>query len=370
MSFEGPYPYGTDGGNEDLLLPLSPPLVRIAKGRSYILVLQVNGPLTTRLRENVEDVVRVLGLQGQTIVGVIIRDNAVIADANATDLDFQEGIEVEQVAQGTVLIRIPSAAITANMLINAIVNADKLADLAVTTGKIANLAVTNGKIADNAITTAKIQDNAVTTFKIAPGAVDTAAIGNDQVTYTKIAPDVIDSSKIIAGSILQSDLGFPIVDPAIYKPAGTETLAVLASLTAFLTRYTIPANSMVVGDNFRVTVHGSATNTAGAGRTLQLLVLGGNTPSNFGGMAAGLNIGAGGTQPFFFQYDYKVISIGAAGSVEVQGVGMVGANISLIDNTAVISSVNTTLTQLLGVYGLGSGTGINATIREFMVEKI
>jgi hypothetical protein len=113
MSFEGPYPYGTPGGTENLVQPLDPPLTRVGYGKSIILVVQVNGRITERLRERIEDVVRVLGLAGASLVAIIIRDDGVVRDANAADVDFQEGILAAQLAPGVVTVNIADGGITA-----------------------------------------------------------------------------------------------------------------------------------------------------------------------------------------------------------------------------------------------------------------
>lgn len=141
MSFQGPDPYGTPGGTEVVTLPQTPEDVRIAKGRSYIIFMRTNGPVTTRFREQVEDVIRVLGLTGNVLVAIIVRENNVVRDANAGDLNFSTPLTATELAPGVVSIDIGPATITVF----------ELADDAVETAKIKNAAVTAAKLAPGVI---------------------------------------------------------------------------------------------------------------------------------------------------------------------------------------------------------------------------
>lgn len=199
MSFGTPYPYGTAGGDEIVATAQNPPVYRVAQGNSVIVFLHVNGRLAERLRENVEDVVRVLGLTGTVLVAIIVREEGVVRDANASDLDFQDGLTVTQIAPGVVTIEVGTGEITTAMLQDALitsvkiadgqvtlakmaansVDASKIVDLSVGTAELANLGVTTGKIANLGVTTAKIADGNVTTDKIADGNVTTAKLASD-----------------------------------------------------------------------------------------------------------------------------------------------------------------------------------------------
>ncbi len=139
MSFGTPYPYGTPGGDEVIATAQNPPAFRVAQGNSVIVFLHVNGRLAERLRENVEDVVRVLGLTGTILVAIIVREEGVVRDANASDLDFQDGLTVTQIAPGVVTIEIGTAEITTAMLADGLITAAKLAGDALA-GHIVNIA--------------------------------------------------------------------------------------------------------------------------------------------------------------------------------------------------------------------------------------
>lgn len=179
MSFGTPYPYGTPGGDEVIAAPQLPPVYRVAQGNSVIVFLHVNGRLAERLRENVEDVVRVLGLTGTVIVAIIVREEGVVRDANAGDLDFQDGLTVTQIAPGVVTIEIGANEITTGMLQDALVTAIKMApnsvetvaikDANVTTPKIADANITLAKLAPNSVDSSKIVDGSITAIDIAPG---------------------------------------------------------------------------------------------------------------------------------------------------------------------------------------------------------
>ena len=166
MSFGTPYPYGTPGGDEVIATAQNPPAFRVAQGNSVIVFLHVNGRLAERLRENVEDVVRVLGLTGTVLVAIIVREEGVVRDANASDMDFQDGLTVTQIAPGVVTVEIGAAEVTTGML----------------------------------------QDALITAIKMAPNSVETAAIKDANVTLAKLAPSSVDSSKIVNASIVGSDL--------------------------------------------------------------------------------------------------------------------------------------------------------------------
>jgi hypothetical protein len=102
MSFQGPDPYGTPGGFDSFSRPQSPPDIRMAEGRVYYFFLNVNGAVTEINRENVEDVIRVLGLHADDLLGMILRDDGAVIDANARDLDFIVFFTVNQTGVGIV----------------------------------------------------------------------------------------------------------------------------------------------------------------------------------------------------------------------------------------------------------------------------
>lgn len=191
MSFGTPYPYGTPGGDEVIAAPQLPPVYRVAQGNSVIVFLHVNGRLAERLRENVEDVVRVLGLTGTVLVAIIVREEGVVRDANASDLDFQDGLLVTQIAPGVVTIEIQTDSITTGMLQNALITSVKIADANVTTAKIADANVTLAKMAANSVDASKIVDLSVGTAELANLGVTTGKIADANVTAAKLSGDAV-----------------------------------------------------------------------------------------------------------------------------------------------------------------------------------
>lgn len=191
MSFGTPYPYGTPGGQEVITTSHDPPIIRVAQGNTVIVFLHANGRLAERLRENVEDVVRILGLAGDVLVAIIARQDNVVRDSNAGDLSFNNGLVVTQIAPGVVSIEIGNDAITSAMLQDAIVQAVHLAPASVTNAAIATDAVTTSKIPIDAIVEAHIRALNVTNGKLADNAVDARVLADASVDLAALAPGVI-----------------------------------------------------------------------------------------------------------------------------------------------------------------------------------
>ena len=121
MSFGPPYPYGTPGGDEIILTAQNPPQVRVARGNTVIVFLTVNGRLAERLRENVEDVVRILGLNGALLVAIITRENDVVRDPNTSDMNVKNAFTLTQIAPGVINVEIAADGITADMIKDGII---------------------------------------------------------------------------------------------------------------------------------------------------------------------------------------------------------------------------------------------------------
>lgn len=186
MPFKGDNPLGTAGGLDLYNAPQFPRIYAVADGPMYILVMRLNGDLYERNRENVEDVIRVIGLRGENLAGFIVRHTGGVVESSATDLDFDAGFSVGQIAPGVVVINIGNNAIVTGML---------AADL-----------ITNGQLADNAVQRENILDGEIITSKFAAGAVDSTALGNLAVTLAKLAGNSVDSSKIVDDSIVNADI--------------------------------------------------------------------------------------------------------------------------------------------------------------------
>jgi len=134
-----------------MTLPQSPADVRIAVNGTHIAYLVVNGPISIRNREQIEQIVRILNRRGMDegspiAVAIIVRDNGAIVETDANDIDFTDGILVEYISPNVIKVRIPPDGVETAMIQNA----------AVTGAKLANGAVTTGKLADNAVTPAKL----------------------------------------------------------------------------------------------------------------------------------------------------------------------------------------------------------------------
>jgi hypothetical protein len=221
MSFGTPYPYGTPGGDEVIALPQTPPSIRVARGNSVIVFLHVNGRLAERLRENVEDVVRILGLAGDVLVAIIIREDNVVRDSNAGDLSFDDGLVVTQLAPGVVSITIGNDAITSAMLQDAIVEAAHLGAFAVTNLAIATDAVDSRTIAANAVGSSEIAANAVGSSEIANDAVVTSKILDANVTGPKIANASIGAAHLVPGTIPAP--GLTLIEERIFASGTSQT---------------------------------------------------------------------------------------------------------------------------------------------------
>jgi hypothetical protein len=278
MSFTGPYPYGTPGGTEVLVLPQNPLLIRVAQGKVYILLLQVNGPIDERLRENVEDVVRVLGLTGQVLVAIIVRENGVVRDANATDLDFQDGLAISQIAPGVVTIDIGAGEVT--------------------TGMLADLSVTLIKLAANSVDASKIVDGSVGKTELAGAAIEDYIRGI--------------SASAGSGSNASTVTYVTTATQSIVLPAGTWNCTLLGILTA--------TSSNATGTTFtdaRVNINNTVISSVstgaatGSGRHTVAPTLNGNVVSN-------------GVAPTVFNLEFKANAINTAPSIATEVNTLIG----------------------------------------------
>lgn len=197
MPFEPPYPYGTEGGFDDPLEPQIPEVWRLAKQTNVIVYLHVNGVLTEKDRQNVEDVIRVLDLTGVALVAIIIRDDGTIIDNAVGDVNAGDGLAITLDAPGVVTIRIPVSGIDTAMI----------ADLAITAAKIANDTITATQIAADAIGTSELAPGAVTNTEVAAGAAIAQSKLALAITNNEIAVGAaIAKSKLAALNITNADI--------------------------------------------------------------------------------------------------------------------------------------------------------------------
>lgn len=213
MSFQGVDPYGTKGGTEVIVLVQTPADVRLARGRSYIVFMRINSPMIQRLRENVEDVVRVLGLAGDILFSTIeLLDNGILIEDRAADIDFQGGFLVINIAPG--------------------INAFQITNLSIIPSMYANGAI-DGRI---------------------------------------LAPNSINSAAVVDMSLQKSDFAAGVIpiNPAILRNATIETVTnTIDPVPLSSMPIIIPPNTLNVGDVFRYDIFGTASNSTTAIRTIR-----------------------------------------------------------------------------------------------------
>lgn len=197
MPFEAPYPYGTAGGYDDPLEPQIPERWRLAKQTNVIVYLHVNGVLTEKDRQNVEDVIRVLDLTGVALVAIIIRDDGTIIDNAVGDVNAGDGLAITLDAPGVVTIRIPVSGIDTSMI----------ADLAITAAKIANDTITSAQLAADSVGNSELAAGAVTNTEVAVGAAIAQSKLALSITNAEIAAGAaIAKTKLAALGIVNADV--------------------------------------------------------------------------------------------------------------------------------------------------------------------
>lgn len=307
MSFSGPDPYGTSGGTE-AIIPTAPEDVRIARGRSYIVFLRVNKAMVQRLRENVEDVVRILGLSGDVLVAIITRQDGVVEDSNTDDMDFQGAIRVVQVAQGVVEVF----------------------------------------IGDASITTAKLQDAIITAIKLADGAVTTPKVADGAITQVKLDPTLKLARKVFGSTTFESLTGNLVVQD-------------------YLAKYTIPANSLAVGDVLRFKAAGQGDNGTGSNRNFfyelrlsaaSVLIL----------PALAINASTNNV-PWEVEFDMHIITIGATGTARTSG-HRIGNATADIETQPGNFAINTTIANDLGLGFRASVTNVSVVSELYELSVI
>lgn len=192
MPFETPYPYGTAGGFDDPLEPQIPERWRIARQTTMIVYLHVNGVLTEKDRQNVEDVIRVLDLTGVALMAIIVRDDGTIIDNAVSDVNAGGGIQVTLDAPGVVTLYIPVSGIDTAMI----------ADLAITAAKIANDTITSAQLAADSVGNSELAANAVTNTEVATG----AAIAQSKLALAITNAEVASGAAIAKNKLASLDI--------------------------------------------------------------------------------------------------------------------------------------------------------------------
>jgi len=171
MPFRGGSPYGTDSGTDNLTLPQSPADVRIAVNGTHIAYLVVNGPISVRNREQIEQIVRILNRRGMEegtpiAVAIIVRDNGAVVETDAADIDFTDGILVEYVSPGVIRVKIPAGGITGSMIADQTIDSSKITPSTIGSSRLADGGVIRSKLANGVVDTSKIADGSVTPAKL------------------------------------------------------------------------------------------------------------------------------------------------------------------------------------------------------------
>lgn len=271
--FQGDFPYGTAGGIEDPLIPTDPPLIRTANGRSVVLFMRVNGPITDKIRTQIEDIVRILDPSGTIIppVGgltISVLDNTVLIDENVQQIDFGAAIEITGLPSNQVLIKIPNGAISGLLMPGNVATTVKILNEAVTTGKLAPLSVDTVAFAAGVVTPVKL-DTAYFEQANVPAAnpaiisgrqfldiSDLAAISTGNIVFTG-ATIVIPNNGIVYDVVCQQELW-------LGRTAGDNFFAYLAGIqNATSGVYVAQAysfNSAAVGNMGEINwIHGNNT---------------------------------------------------------------------------------------------------------------
>ena len=156
-------------------------------------------------------------------------------------------------------------------------------------------------------------------------------------------------------------------------PAGN-TVANTASETNFASNYAIAANTLRVGDVIRITAFGLYGSDAITPGTITLKAKAGSVVLATTGAIT--NVAALTNRGWMLQVSATVISLGASGTVEVQGVGGLSTALSTaaiadMENAAVVT-VDTTaaLTIQASVEMSVADTDNTVTLRSFVVELL
>lgn len=109
MTFQGPDPYGTPGGFPGPLIVGVVPDVRKADGKTYIAFLVVNATVIERRRSEIDQIIRVIGEGGVSIVAIALTEGTLalgtVIDSAMTELRLaSQDFVAQQVSPGIVLV--------------------------------------------------------------------------------------------------------------------------------------------------------------------------------------------------------------------------------------------------------------------------
>jgi hypothetical protein len=162
MSFDGPFQYGTGGGLEDTTLPTFPAVVRVFRGRALIGFLVVNTNVLSKLREEVEQVTRILNELQEITSPITVTNNGVTVDTNLRELSFNELLTVVAGSTGAVSVYIPVNSIKTATFSGVVASTRAIGLGTILTNDFADLSVLTANIPNAAITPAKLDRTYIT----------------------------------------------------------------------------------------------------------------------------------------------------------------------------------------------------------------
>ena len=165
---------------------------------------------------------------------------------------------------------------------------------------------------------------------------------------------------------------------AFLRRALAATLAPVNTTATYVTpnNFTIPANTLAVGDSFRVTIQGTHTATAAGAVTFTPRFGAAGTTADTGLTAFAVTSAATGTNvPYELVLTCVVRAIGSSGSIFCYGRltnnGTTGiSSVASVINVGGAVTVNTTVDSILGVSLITAAASTTSTIQSAVIEFI
>jgi hypothetical protein len=189
-------------------------------------------------------------------------------------------------------------------------------------------------------------------------------VTSGQFAIARLASGSPDGTKFIRDDgVLATPAGGS--SPLVYVSTTVEQFVNTLALSDFTNRYTIPANNAAVGRVYRLTARGIVNNGSGNARTFTFAIrLGGVTIGSFAAISLAATTANKGYE---IRADLIVVSTGAGGTVELQGVAAANGVIEQIGNTA-RASFDTTAAKTLGVAVTMSAANASVNTDQRMVS--
>lgn len=182
-----------------------------------------------------------------------------------------------------------------------------------------------------------------------------------------------------AGQVLQSNGAAAPTWVTVLPTRATIAASAAINTTATYiapTTFSIPANSMVAGDSYRMTIYGTNTSTVGGANTFtpRMGALGTTADAALSGLAVTSAV-TGTAVPFRVTFTFTARAVGAAGSIYCYGVlenqGITGiSTAAVVVNTGGVTTINTTGTLTLGCSLVTAAITTTDTIQSVVVEKM